>query len=240
MNIVLTGFMGTGKTAVGQRLAKRLGWPFVDIDRLIEQRAGMPISEIFTQRGEAVFRRLERRCISRVVHGQHQVIATGGGAIVDLQNRAKLRASGVVICLTAKPQAVLARVRHKLAARPMLSGAENPLARIRALMAQRAAAYAKADITIDSTGLSVEEELKRVWDAISPYLCRSSQYLRDHAQALGRRYGGRYIVVSGDRVVATGETQLEAFQRASARLSGAQEAGVYYIPSPEDAVAARA
>ena len=239
MNIVLVGFMGTGKTSVGKRLAKRLGWPFVDVDALIEERANMSIPQIFTQRGEPVFRRLERRCISRVVHGQHQVIATGGGAIVDPQNRTKLRASGPVVCLTAKPQAILARVGRKLMTRPMLAAHADPLSRIRTLMAQRAPAYAKADVTIDTSGMSVEQVVERVWDTISPYLCRSSQYLRDHGAELARRYGGKYIVVSGDRVVATGETQLEAFQHASHRLSGTQECGIYFIPVPDDAIAAR-
>lgn len=240
MNIVLVGFMGTGKTSVGKRLAKRLGWPFVDVDALIEERAKMAIPQIFTQRGEPVFRRLERRCISRLVHGQHQVIATGGGAIVDPQNRTKLRASGPVVCLTAKPQAILARVGRKLISRPLLAPHADPLSRIRTLMAQRAPAYAKADVTIDTSTLTVEQVVERVWQTLSPYLCRSSQYLRDHARELARRYGGKYIVVSGDKVVATGETQLEAFQHAARRLSGTQECGIYFIPVADDALAARA
>ena len=72
MNIILTGFMGTGKTAAGKRLAKRLGWRFVDVDALIEAAAKMPIARIFTERGEPVFRRLERRAVSRVIHGHQQ------------------------------------------------------------------------------------------------------------------------------------------------------------------------
>ena len=140
MNIILTGFMGTGKTAVGKRLAKRLGWRFVDVDELIEQSAKMPIARVFSERGEEVFRRLERRCIAHVIHGDHQVIATGGGAMMDPQNRGRLRASGLVVCLTAKPQTILARVGRRIGIRPLLAGAANPLARIRTLLSQRAPA----------------------------------------------------------------------------------------------------
>ena len=123
MNITFTGFMGTGKTAVGQRLAKRLGWKFVDVDRLIEQHAGLSIPRIFAERGEVVFRRMERRCISQVVRGQHQVLGTGGGAVMDPHSRAQLRACGPVVCLTARPQVILSRIGRKVSLRPMLKGA---------------------------------------------------------------------------------------------------------------------
>jgi shikimate kinase len=238
MNIVLTGFMGTGKTAVGKRLAKRLGWKFVDIDDLVEASAKMPISKLFAERGETVFRRLERRHISRVVHGRHQVIATGGGAFVNPKNRSLLRASGVVICLTARPSVILDRVSHKIRTLPMLAGVAKPLPRIRILLAQRAPAYAQADLTIDTSHLSVEDIVERVWQHVSPHLCKSWQYLLDHAPELSHRYGGKYIVVVENRIVASGDTQLEAYQHAPLLLVQKRDAGIYYIPLPEESLTA--
>ena len=253
MNIILTGFMGTGKTAVGKRLAKRLGWRFVDIDQLIEASAKMSVARIFAERGEVVFRRLERRCIARVVHGRHQVIATGGGAFVDAQSRTTLRATGPVICLTAQPRAILARVGRTLSARPLLQGRTDPLSRIRTLLNQRSAAYAQADVTIDTSALSIDEVVERVWEKLSPCLCKSWQYLLDHTEELAHRYGGKYIVVVDNHIVASGETQLEAYQhaclrrefdklgrgrQASQRLTEKRDAGIYYIPLPEESLTA--
>jgi len=236
MNIVLTGFMGTGKTTVGKRLAKRLGWKFVDVDQLIEASAKMPIARIFEQRSEPVFRRLERRHINHVIHGREQVIATGGGAFIDPENRTRLKASGPVVCLTAKPGVILARVGPKLAMRPLLRGARDPLAKIRALLQRRAKVYAQADLTVDTSALSIDEVVERVWDALSPCFCKSWRYLLAHVGALAHRYGGRYVVVVEDRVIASGATQLEAYQNAPARLTGHREAGIYYVPSTEESV----
>ena len=238
MNIILTGFMGTGKTAVGKRLAKRLGWRFVDIDQLIETSARQPIAKIFSERGEAVFRRLEHRCIHRAVHDCHQVIATGGGAFVDPRNRATLRVSGPVVCLTAKPETIVARVGRRLETRPMLAGRPSPLMRINTLLAQRASAYAHADLTIDTSHLSIEEVVDRLWKQLGPYVCPSWQYLQDHAQELAQRYGGKYIVVVNNRILATGQTQLEAFRSAPERLSEKRGVGIYYIPLPEESLTA--
>ena len=265
--------MGTGKTAVGKRLAKRLDWRFVDIDELIEASAKMPIARIFAERGEAVFRRLERRFISHAIHGSQQVVATGGGAVMDPQNRARLRASGPLICLTARPQVILERVGRKLAMRPLLAGlpaaprkglgraaclssrgpayrpsgagrrdrqaqagSSDPLARIRTLLNRRAGAYAQADLTIDTSNLSVDEVVNRIWEKISPCLCKSWQYLLEHGGELSQRYGGKYIVVVENRIVGCGQTQLEAYQHA--RLVKSQDAGIYYIPLAEESLTA--
>ena len=234
MNIILTGFMGTGKSSVGRRLAKRLGWQFVNVDQLIESSASMTIPEIFAKRGETVFRRLERRCISRVVRQRHQVIATGGGAFVDPDSRARLRMSGPVICLTATPQVIFSRVGKKIGMRPMLAGHPNPLTRIRTLLAQRASAYAKADVVIDTSDLSLDQVVERIWRELGPYLCKGWQYLQRHLAELTPRYGGQYVVVADDRVIASGKTQLAAYQKASPRLTNACEPGIFYIPLPEE------
>ncbi|MBI4598140.1 MAG: shikimate kinase [Candidatus Omnitrophica bacterium] len=238
MNITLTGFMGTGKTSVGKKLAKHLGWRFVDVDQLIESSANMSVPEIFEKRGEAVFRRMERRCISRAVRGRHQVIATGGGAFVDAETRAHLRVTGPVVCLTASPQVIVSRVGRKLSRRPMLSGHANPLARIKTLLAQRASAYAKADVAIDTSHLSAEETVQRICRELGPYVCKGWHYLQHHLAELTPRYGGQYVVVVDDRIIASGKTQLAAYQKASARLTKTCQAGVYYIPLPEEAVTA--
>jgi shikimate kinase len=236
MNIILVGFMGTGKTTVGRRLARRLGWRFVDLDELIEAKAKMPIATIFAERGEAVFRRLERWTIHRVVRGREQVIATGGGAFVDPQSRGRLRVSGPVVCLTASPTVILERVGRKAQTRPLLQGVASPLARIRALLTQRAGAYAQADLTVDTTRLSIDEVVERVWEQLSPCLCKSWQYLLDHTKELSRRYGGKYVVVVENRIVSCGKTQLEAYHRAPERFIEKREAGIYYIPLPEESL----
>ena len=237
MNIILTGFMGTGKTAVGKRLAKRLDWRFVDVDQLIEATAKLSIPRIFTERGEAVFRRLERRIIGRVVHGHEQVVATGGGSVLDPQNRSRLRACGPLICLTAKPQAIAERLGSKLSSRPLLHGRADPLARIRSLLRQRARAYAQADLTIDTTHLSVEEVTEQIWQHLGPSLCRSWRYLLDHLAKLAPRYGGKYVVVADNRIIACGDTQLQAYQRAR-RLAHSPDTGIYYVPLPEESLTA--
>jgi shikimate kinase len=237
MNIILTGFMGTGKSTVGKRLAKRLGWNFVDVDREIEARAGMPIARIFAERGEPVFRRLERRAVTRAAKGTEQVIATGGGAFVNPVSRATLRLAGPVICLTAKPQVIFARVGKRADARPLLAGHGSPLARIRLLLARRAAAYAQADLTVDTSNLSIDEVVERIWDTLSSSLCRSWRYFLDHVEQLSGRYGGKYVVVAQDRILASGDTQLEAFRHAGRRLAD-KDAGIYYIPLPEESLTA--
>ena len=237
MNIILIGFMGTGKSTIGRRLAKRLGWAFVDVDRVIEASAGMSVAKIFAERGEAVFRRLERRAIGRVIRAREQVIAAGGGAFVDPESRTKLRMSGPVVCLSAKPQVILARIGKRLEARPLLAGQASPLARIRALLAQRASAYAQADLTIDTSSLSIDEAVERIRTALSSSLCKSWRYFLDHVGELSGRYGGQYVVVADDRVVGSGQTQLAAYQRAAPRLAR-KDAGIYYIPLPEESLTA--
>lgn len=166
-NIILTGFMGTGKTQVGSRLAKRLGWRFVDTDLLIEQELDTSIRQLFAEKGEAYFREQERRVIARVCQDQRCVIATGGGAIVDPVNAQRLQNSGLLICLTATPEVILARVRGNTD-RPLLQ-ADDPLATIRSLLARRSDAYARAQLTIDTSQQSVEQVVAAVLNAYRGY-----------------------------------------------------------------------
>jgi shikimate kinase len=166
-NIILTGFMGTGKTQVGRRLAKRLGWLFVDTDLVIEQELGSSIRQLFAEKGEAYFREQERRVIARVCQHQWRVIATGGGAIVDPTNAQQLKNSGLLVCLTATPEVIFARVRANTD-RPLLQ-AEDPLATIQTLMASRADAYARAQVTIDTSQQTVEQVVAAVLSAYRDY-----------------------------------------------------------------------
>ena len=146
--------MGTGKSSVGKRLAARIGWRFFDSDVLIEQEAKTSIAQIFAEKGEAHFRALEKTTIDRLCRENNVVIATGGGAIVNDENAAHLKASGIVICLTATPEVIFTRVRGNTD-RPLLQDPQ-PLEKIRTLLAQRAEAYAKADVTVDTSLLDIE------------------------------------------------------------------------------------
>src|SRR5262245_27042785 len=102
--------MGTGKTEVGRRLARKLGRTFVDTDRLVETKAGRPVSAIFATEGEAHFRALEREAIAEACAIPDAVVATGGGALVDPGNRRRLAEAGPVVCLTASPEEILRRI----------------------------------------------------------------------------------------------------------------------------------
>jgi 3-dehydroquinate synthase len=159
-NIILTGFMGTGKTAVGQAVAERLGRWFVDMDAVIERRAGKPVSAIFAQDGEAAFRQMEAALCRELAGERNLVIATGGGALVAEENRLALGESGLVICLDAPVDAILARLGDAVD-RPLLAGPDRQ-ARVEALLAERAAAYAAIPHHIDTDGLSVDQAAGRV------------------------------------------------------------------------------
>ncbi len=233
MNITLTGFMGTGKTTVGRYLAKRLGWQFVDTDQLIETAAGTSIAEVFAQHGEAVFRRLEKRAIKQVTRSDEQVIATGGGAFVNPENRTRLRAVGPVVCLTANPKTILQRVGSTISRRPLLTGS-SPVGRIQYLLQQRAVAYAKSDLLIDTSRLTIDDIVERIWTVLSPWVPRSWCYLMRHTGQLCQRYGGKYVVVMEDQIVSVGATQLQAFQRVRGPLPPEREVGIYYIPSASE------
>ncbi len=120
----------------------------------------------------------------------------------------------------------------------MLATSPRPLDRIKTLLAQRARAYAHADMMVDTTHLGISEVVERLWKQLGPYVCRSWHYLQAHAPELAQRYGGKYIVVVDDRIVASGKTQLEAFRNAPERLTDKREAGIYYIPLPEESLTA--
>jgi shikimate kinase len=151
-NIVLTGFMGTGKSQVGRVLAEKLGYVFIDVDSRIETEQKKTISEIFEGEGEARFREIEADMIRRIADTEGAVIATGGGAILRNDNVANLTQKGVIVCLTATPETIFNRTGASKE-RPLLR-TEDPLATIRRLLASRKPYYEKAGIMIDTEGKS--------------------------------------------------------------------------------------
>jgi shikimate kinase len=147
--VVLVGMMGSGKSSVGRRLATRLGLPFVDADTEIETAAGMTIPEIFAQRGETEFRDGERRVISRILTTRSPlVLATGGGAFMNAETRARISQLGISIWLKAEPDVLMRRVR-KRSNRPLLQTAD-PEATLKRMLAEREPVYALADLTLTS------------------------------------------------------------------------------------------
>lgn len=154
-NVVLIGFMGTGKTSSGRMLAAKLGSAFIDMDQQIEAESGMSIPEIFSQRGEAYFREQERQLVDRLAARRNAVISTGGGTVKDPANMARFRESGVIICLSASVDAVLIRTSHR-GSRPVLDQADQGDRRqaVARLMAERQALYQQADYTVDTSDLS--------------------------------------------------------------------------------------
>ena len=154
-NLALIGFMGTGKSSVGRLAAEALGFTFLDTDRVIEARAGRPITEIFAQQGEAAFRELEKGVVAELTCREHTVIATGGGLPTIAGNLASLKTHALVICLWATPDTILERVGAHTH-RPLLND-PAPLARIRNLLAVREAFYREADVLISTEHRSLRE-----------------------------------------------------------------------------------
>jgi shikimate kinase len=157
-NIVLIGFMGCGKSTVGRELQQRLGYPLVDMDHLIEERAGKPITAIFADEGETAFREMETALLRELNDptGPRRIISTGGGVIGREENRALLKELGYVVWLHAPSQVILARTA-KSHNRPLLL-TEDPAAKIEALMQERRPLYEEtAHLKLDTAGLCSDE-----------------------------------------------------------------------------------
>ena len=152
-NIVLIGFMGTGKSSCGKALANRLGCAFIDLDKYIEGKERMSVPEIFAAKGETYFREKEREAVREVSKRKGVVIATGGGTIKDGENFALLKERGVIVCLTADVDTILARTARR-GERPMLDGQEDRRKGIEELLASRQEMYARADFSVDTSVLS--------------------------------------------------------------------------------------
>jgi shikimate kinase len=159
-NIILTGFMGTGKTAVGKELSRLLDMKLTDLDCEIVKEEKMSINEIFKQLGEQKFREIETEILRKVCRNKNVIISTGGGVVLKQENIDMMRKNGILICLTAKPETILERTSHN-SDRPLLQ-VENPFEKIRELLNFRKPFYEKADMIVDTenkTPLRVAEEI---------------------------------------------------------------------------------
>ena len=173
-NIILVGFMASGKTSVGRALAESLsgnaalraarGWALIDADDVIVERSGKPIHRIFSEDGEPAFRELESQVIADLCAGERQVIASGGGAFVSEQNREVMLNGGRVFFLSSSPATILRRVREEDAGGPIrpLLAVEDPEARIAELLAQRMPAYSQAHHTVETDALAPEGVAARI------------------------------------------------------------------------------
>jgi shikimate kinase len=158
--MVLIGFMGTGKTAVGQRLAEQLGLEFIDLDALIEKKMGISISNIFREYGESYFRRIEKQTVNEICRRNDLVVATGGGVVLDRENIINLKKMGLLIHLVAQPEVVLDRIANDRQ-RPLME-VKDRQRRIEALMSKRTPFYECADVEIDTSELSIQEVADRI------------------------------------------------------------------------------
>lgn len=159
-NIVLTGFMGTGKSAVGKEISRRLSMRFIDIDHEIEKAEAMPIKDLFAQKGETYFREIEAEMIRKFSAERRIIIATGGGAVLREENLAALRENGMIFCLTARPETIHDRTGRN-DDRPLLKG-DDRMRKIIELLSSRSPLYAQAGIIIDTddkTPLQVADEI---------------------------------------------------------------------------------
>jgi shikimate kinase len=176
-NIVLIGFMGTGKSTVGRQLADDTGRSFQDIDLLIEERAGMTISDIFEQMGEKYFRELESRVLAEAVKGTDKILAAGGGVVLNPANVSVISQNAIIIALTAKINTLWERLKDSTD-RPLLRG-EDPRARLQQLYEQRAGLYRDADFIVhvdDKTPAAVAKEILQLTNYIKLFQKGSGTY----------------------------------------------------------------
>ncbi|SHE60305.1 shikimate kinase [Desulforamulus putei] len=173
-NIVLIGFMGSGKSTVGRGLAKRLGYRFIDTDDAIEQITGLTVEQIFHKHGVKRFRGEEALLVSKLANKKNLVIATGGGLVLNPENVKKLKANGILIGLEASAEVICKRVRNKRT-RPLLARG-NLQEKVEKLLAERKEAYQVADFTVQTDQLSPEE----IVNIICHYLAKREDIHEKH------------------------------------------------------------
>ena len=159
-NIVLIGFMGTGKTTVGQQISKELRMPMVDTDTMVEVDNQMIIGEIFDWYGEGCFRNLETAAVRKVSKFKSHVISTGGGVVLRFENLNLLQENGLLFCLRATPEEIFQRVKDE-SRRPLLKDPDPPN-KIRQLLQARQAHYQRIEHQIETTNLSIEEVTNQI------------------------------------------------------------------------------
>ena len=159
-NIILFGFMGTGKTAIGKLLAEKLNMKYVDMDDIIEEKEKISITEIFATQGEPYFRKVESEVAKEIAEKQGLVVATGGGVVLNPENIKMLEKTGVGICLSASAETIYNRVKHETH-RPLLQ-VKDPLKKIVDLLKYRAPYYARVSHQIDTTAMSIPKIVERI------------------------------------------------------------------------------
>ena len=159
-NIVLVGFMGTGKTVISKALALRLKRQRLCIDDMIEWKEGEPISRIFEEDGEPYFRKIESEIVTAASKDKEAVIDAGGGVVISEQNVKRLKEHGLIFCLTARPEIILERTK-RYSHRPLLN-TDNPLDSIKDLLKERAEYYKRADYTIDTSDITPDEAAEKI------------------------------------------------------------------------------
>jgi len=159
-NIALIGFMGTGKSSVGQLVAQQLHFTFLDTDHVIEARTNKSISEIFAQDGEPAFRELERKIVAELALRKKTVISTGGGLPVNPDNLASLKSHSLIVCLWASAEKIWDRV-HNQSHRPLLNE-PDPLAKIKKLLEQREPFYRQADVLLNTEMRALKDVAQQV------------------------------------------------------------------------------
>ncbi len=175
-NIILVGFMASGKSSVGRALSRRCGWPRVDADDEIVARAGKPVADIFRDSGEDAFRKLERTVIGDLCEKSGHIIAAGGGSFIDDESRRNMLEGGTVFYLSTSPETIHRRVTGRnpnAPARPLLAGGD-PLERIKTLLAQRAPAYSQAHHTIETDQLTPGQVAEAILKICGPGLSHNA------------------------------------------------------------------
>lgn len=207
MKIVLTGFMGTGKTSVGRELSRLLGYEFIDTDVLIEKQEGMPISLIFKKKGEDYFRRVEQRTVEDVSRKDKAVIATGGGVIKNSTNVKNLGRRGVLIWLRADPEMILRRVMLEGGTRPLLD-VEEPLNEINKLLSERMSLYLQADASVDTNYITPGEAAYEIMERLG----LDSQQVRVELKERS------YDIIIGSRILENLGLRIKEFRPSKVAL----------------------
>jgi shikimate kinase len=165
-NIVLIGFMGSGKTSVGKKLSLILKREFIDTDDFIEKREGMTINQIFKTKGEPYFRNLEKELCQRYNKPKNKIIATGGGMVKNKENMTNLKKGGTVFYLKSTPERIAQNLRYDNS-RPLLQGG-NKAEKIAKLMEERRSVYENnADVTIDVSNINIDETINKIIEIVN-------------------------------------------------------------------------
>lgn len=165
-NIILVGFMGSGKTVTGKELSKMLRFRFWDMDQWIEEKTGEKISTLFEKKGENFFREQENEAVQWLSHQSNHVASTGGGAWLSPTNRGKLLTTGWCVCLKVSAEEAWKRVGANLRQRPLLAHSVDPLQEIKSLLSQRENSYALAHAHFDTNGRTPQEVALEIFESL--------------------------------------------------------------------------